>query len=154
MKNNEIKRTLIQFYNKHAFTHNYILGFRMNGNIYYVIVDAKELDFITKLDKASRGAGYSLRFKPNKAQKNYLMSLSAEILCSEEFFDELCEMSKYNKGEIFEKLVTEMNGQTWVKDNVPFTEDGDLTVNGIAYQLKFEKATFITEAQMMRMERA
>ena len=154
MKNNEIKRTLIQFYNKHAFTHNYILGFRMNGNIYYVIVDAKELDFVTKLDKASRGAGYSLRFKPNKAQKNYLMSLGAEILCSEEFFDELCEMSKYNKGEIFEKLVTEMNGQTWVKDNVPFTEDGDLTVNGIAYQLKFEKATFITEAQMMRMSRA
>lgn len=154
MKNNEIKKTLIQFYNKHAFTHNYILGFRMNGNIYYVIVDAKELDFVTKLDKASRGAGYSLRFKPNKAQKNYLMSLGAEILCSEEFFDELCEMSKYNKGEIFEKLVTEMNGQTWVKDNVPFTEDGDLTVDGIAYQLKFEKATFITEAQMMRMERA
>ena len=154
MKNNEIKRTLIQFYNKHAFTHRYILGFRLNKSIYYVVVDAKELDIVTKLDKASRGAGYSLRFKPNKAQKNYLMSLGAEILCSEEFFDELCEMSKYNKGEIFEKLVTEMNGQTWVKDNVPFTEDGDLTVNGIAYQLKFEKATFITEAQMMRMERA
>ena len=154
MKNNEIKRTLIQFYNKHAFTHNYILGFRMNGNIYYVIVDAKELDFVTKLDKASRGAGYSLRFKPNKAQKNYLMSLGAEVLCSEELFDGLKTMSKYNFGELFEKLVTEMNGQTWVKDNVPFTEDGDLTVDGVAYQLKFEKATFITEAQMMRMERA
>lgn len=154
MKSNEIKRTLIQFYNKHAFTHNYILGFRMNGNIYYVIVDAKELDFVTKLDKASRGAGYSLRFKPNKAQKNYLMSLGAEVLCSEELFDGLKTMSKYNFGELFEKLVTEMNGQTWVKDNVPFTEDGDLTVDGVAYQLKFEKATFITEAQMMRMERA
>ena len=154
MKNNEIKRTLVQFYNKHAFTHNYILGFRMNGNIYYVIVDAKELDFVTKLDKASRGAGYSLRFKPNKAQKNYLMSLGAEVLCSEEFFNELKTMSKYNFGELFEKLITEMNEQTWVKDNVPFTEDGDLTVDGVAYQLKFEKATFITEAQMMRMERA
>ena len=154
MKNNEIKRTLILFYNKHAFTHNYILGFRMNGNIYYVIVDAKELDFVTKLDKAGRGAGYSLRYKPNKAQKNYLMSLGAEVLCSEEFFDGLKTMSKYNFGELFEKLVTEMNGQTWVKDNVPFTEDGDLTVDGVAYQLKFEKATFITEAQMMRMSRA
>ena len=53
MKNNEIKRTLIEFYNKHAFTHKYILGFRMNGNIYYVIVTDKELDFVTKLDKAS-----------------------------------------------------------------------------------------------------
>lgn len=154
MKSNEIKRTLIQFYNKHAFTHKYILGFRLNKNIYFVIVDAKELDIVTKLDKASRGAGYSLRFKPNKAQKNYLMSLGAEVLCSEEFFNELKVMSKYNFGELFEKLITELNGQEWVKDNVPFTEDGDLTVDGIAYQLKFEKATFITEAQMMRMERA
>lgn len=154
MKNNEIKAMLTAFYNKHAFTHNYILGFRMNGNIYYVIVTAKELDFVTKLDKASRGAGYSLRFKPNKAQKSYLISLGAEVLCSESFFNELKLMSKYNFGELFEKLITELNGQTWVKDNVPFTEDGDLTVDGVAYQLKFEKATFITEAQMMRMSRA
>ena len=154
MKQNEIKRMLIQFYNKHAYTHRYILGFRFNKLIYFVVVDAKELDFVTKLDKASRGAGYSLRFKPTKVQKNYLMSLGAKMLCSEEFFNQLKTMSKYNFGELFEKLVTEMNGQEWTKDNVPFTEDGDLTVDGVAYQLKFEKATFITEAQMMRMERA
>ena len=149
-----MKNTLIRFYNTHAYTHKYILGFRLNKNIYFVTVDGKELDFVTKLDKASRGAGYSLRFKPNKAQKNYLMSLGAKVLCSEKMFDELKSMSKYNFGELFEKLITEMNGQEWVKDNVPFTEDGDLTVDGVAYQLKFEKATFITEAQMMRMERA
>ena len=154
MKNNELKAMLTAFYNKHAFTHNYILGFRMNGNIYYVVVTSEVLDLVTKLDKASRGAGYSLRFKPNKAQKNLLIELDAKVLCSEKFFDELCEMSKYNKGEVFERLVTELNGQTWVKDNVPFTEDGDLTVDGVAYQLKFEKATFITEAQMMKMSRA
>lgn len=154
MKSNEIKRTILSFYNKHSFTHLYILGFRFNKSIYFVIVTDKELDFVTKLDKASRGAGYSLRFKPTKAQKSYLMSLGAEVLCSEEFFNELKLMSKYNFGELFEKLITELNGQEWTKDNVPFTEDGDLTVNGIAYQLKFEKATFITEAQMMRMSRA
>ena len=153
MKNNEIKRTVLSFYNKHSFTHLYILGFRFNKNIYFVIVSDKELDFVTKLDKASRGAGYSLRFKPTKAQKNFLMSLGAEVLCSEEFFNELKTMSKYNFGELFEKLITELNGQEWTKDNVPFTEDGDLTVNGVAYQIKFEKATFISEAQMMRMSR-
>ena len=151
MKNTEIKTMLTAFYNRHSFTHNYIFGFRMNGNIYYVVATSEVLDFVTKLDKASRGAGYSLRFKPTKAQKNFLIELGAKVLCSEKFFDELCEMSKYNKGEIFERLVTELNGQTWVKDNVPFTKDGDLTVNGVAYQIKFEKATFITEAQMMRM---
>ena len=154
MSRNEIKRTLVQFYNRHAFTHRYILGFIFNGSVYYVTVDGSDLDLVTILDKASRGAGFALRFKPNKTVKTYLLSLGAQVLCSEEFFNDLVAMSKYNKGEIFEKLVTELNGQEWEKDNVPFTEDGDLTVDGIAYQLKFEKATFINEAQMMRMRAA
>lgn len=151
MKNNELKATIQAFYNKTAYAHLYIMGFRMSGNICFVVVEATMLDHLTKLDKASRGAGYSLRFKPNKAQKNYLKSLGAEILCSEKMFRELKAMSKYNFGEIFEKLETEKAGQTWVKDNVPFTEDGDLTVDGIAYQIKFEKATFLTEAQALRL---
>lgn len=151
MKNNELKATIQSFYNKTAYAHLYIMGFRMNGNIYFVIVKAQMLDHLTKLDKASRGAGYSLRFKPTKAQKNLMMSLEAKVLCSEKFFDELVEMSKYNRGEVFEKLITEYFGQTWVKDNIPYTEAGDIEVDGIAYQIKFEKATFITEAQMMRM---
>jgi len=79
------------------------------------------------------------------------MSMGAKVLCSEKFFDELASESKYNKGEIFEKLVTELNGQEWEKDNIPFTDDGDLTVDGIAYQIKFEKASFINEKQIARM---
>lgn len=151
MKNSEIKAMLTAFYNKTAFTHHYIIVFRFKGSIWFTITEATLLDHITKLDKASRGAGYSLRFKPDKTQKALLMSHNAQVLCSEEFFDELVEMSKYNKGEIAEKLITEYFGQTWTKDNVPYTVAGDIEVNGIAYQIKFEKATFITEAQMMRM---
>ena len=80
--------------------------------------------------------------------------MGAEVLCSEKFFNEQVASSKYNRGEIFEKLVTEHYGQVWVKDNIPFTEQGDINVNGVEIQIKFEKATFINEAQMERMERA
>ena len=146
-----MKIRLVKFYNEHSYTHNYIYGFIMDGKVYMVKATSEILDFVTKLDKASRGAGYALRFKPDRKQKRFLLSHGAEVLCSAEFFKDLCEMSKYNKGEIFEMLVTQHYGQTWVKDNVPFTEDGDLTVDGIAYQIKFEKATFINEAQMFRM---
>ena len=52
----------------------------------------------------------------------------------------MVENSKYNKGEIFEKLITESYGQKWEKDNVPFFSGADLTVNNIAYSIKFEKA--------------
>lgn len=72
-------------------------------------------------------------------------------LCSVEDMANMVESSIYNKGEIVEKLITEKFGQTWEKDNISFTKDGDLTVNGIAYQIKYEKATFINEKQMVRM---
>lgn len=143
--------TLLNFYHAHAYTDKYIFGIIFQGTLYMVKVNANSLGILLKLDKASRGAGYSLRFRPNRQQKRLLMTMGVVPICSAEMFAELVANSKYNKGEIFEKLVTEYFGQTWKKDSVPFTEDGDLTVDGIAYQIKFEQATFITEKQMLRM---
>ena len=76
-----------------------------------------------------------------------------QVLCSKKFFEETASASKYNKGEIFEKMVTEHFGQVWEKDNVPFTEDGDITVDGIAYQIKFQKATFCNEKSIANLEK-
>ncbi len=151
-KNVALFRKMVKFYNSKSFTHLYIFGIRFCGNIWLVKTTSEILETVLSLDKASRGAGYALRFKPNKAKKAALLAENGKILCSEKFFDELAKNSKYNKGEIFEKLVTELYGQTWEKDNVPFTDDGDLTVDGIAYQIKFEKATFINEKQMLRIQ--
>lgn len=142
---------MVEFYNDNAFTHNYIFGIVFQGNIYMVKTTSEVLCQVLKLDKASRGNGYALRFKPNNGVRELLLAKGATLLCSREMFEELCSESKYNKGEIFEKLVTEYYGQTWEKDNVPFTDDGDLTVDGIAYQIKYESASFINEKQILRM---
>ena len=64
MTTNEMKKFLIDTYIARAYTHLYILGFFADGAVWRVVVTADQLDFVTKLDKASRGAGYSLRFKP------------------------------------------------------------------------------------------
>lgn len=151
MASNITLKEMVRFYNHHAFTHNYIFGINFHGNIFMVETSSDILCQVLKLDKASRGNGYALRFKPNNKVRNLLMTEKATFLCSAEMFSELVENSKYNKGEVFEKLVTEYYGQTWEKDSVPFTDDGDLTVDGIAYQIKFESASFINEKQMMRM---
>ena len=151
MKNIALFKEMVEFYNSKAYTHNYIFGFNYKGNVYMVKTTSKVLAYVLKLDKASRGKGYSLRFKPNNKIREMLLAEGAELICSVEMFKSLVADSKYNKGEIFERLVTEWYGQEWEKDNVPFTDDGDLTVDGIAYQIKYEQATFITEAQMMRM---
>ena len=143
---------MVKFYNAHAYTHHYMVAFNWNNMVMVAYISGDALAEITILDKASRGAGNALRFKPNMAQKNYIMENCETFeLCTVDNMNALAEISKYNKGEIVEKLITEYFGQTWEKDNIPFTDDGDLTVNNIAYQIKYEKATFINEKQMQRM---
>ena len=151
MTNTTIFNTLISDYNKFSFTHNYIFGFTYKGIVYSVKATSEILPYILKLDKASRGAGYALRFKPTNEQKLFLIARGAKAICSTAVFDNMVAESVYNRGEVFEKIETEYAGQTWTKDNVPFYMDGDLTVNGIAYQIKFEKATFTNEKQMMKL---
>ena len=144
MTNSALFFDMIRKYNKHSFTHKYIFGFSYKGNVYMAHADGNMLSALLMLDKASRGAGYALRFKPTVSQKLFLMT-SASILCSEKFFNETVANSKYNKGEIFEKMVTEKAGQVWEKDSVPFTECGDININGIEYQIKYQGATFTNE---------
>lgn len=141
---------MLNKYNRISFTHNYIFGFYFKKNVYYIYITAEILPFILTLDKASRGQGYGLRFSPNNEQKVLLLSKGAKLLCSKEYFDSTVENSKYNKGEIFEKMVTENAGQTWTKDNLPFTMGGDVIINNIPYQVKFEKATFTNEKILAR----
>ena len=150
MTNTALFMNLIDRYNEISYTHEYIWGFEFKGNIYMTMTDASVMPYVCKLDKASRGAGYALRFCPNVQQKMLLMP-TAELICSKKFFEETVAASKYNKGEIFEKMVTEFFGQVWKKDNVPFTKDGDINIEGIAYQIKFQKATFTNEKTLARM---
>lgn len=152
MMNTALFMNLINRYNAAAYTHEYIWGFEYKGNIYMAITDSSVMPYICKLDKASRGAGYALRFCPTADQKLVLMP-KAELLCSKKFFEETYANNKYNRGEIFEKMVTEYFGQIWKKDNIPFTEDGDITINGIAYQIKFQKATFCNEKSIASLEK-
>ena len=160
-QNIALHMNLVDRYHKIAFTDQYIWGFEYKGNIYMATTDASVLPFVTCLDKASRGCGYALRFCPKTAQKLTLMA-GAELLCSKKYMEEVQATTTfigkngkektYNMGEIFEKLVTEHFGQTWEKDRVPFTQDGDLTVDNIAYQIKFQKATFCNEKTLANQE--
>lgn len=142
---------LINEYNRLAYTHNYIFGFEYKGLVYAVTTTNEVLPYILKLDKASRGAGLALRFKPTNAQKMLLIAKGAEVVGTTEWFKNEVDSNNYNIGENFERIITERNGQTWEKDNVPFTIDGDLTVDEVAYQIKYQGATFTNEKTLARL---
>lgn len=147
MTNPVMLQKLVHDYTMHAAAHRYLFGFVLKHVVYVAEADESILPYIAVLDKASskNGGGLTLKFHPTTAQKMLLMA-NARPLCSEEFFMAQVRNSKYNKGDIFEKMLTEKAGQTWTKDHVRFDKDGDLTVDGIAYQIKFDKATFASEA--------
>lgn len=153
MENIILFKTMLDKYNSLSFTHRYIFGFHFKKNIYLVEATSEILPLILTLEKASskNGGGYGLRFNPNTKQKVLLLSKGARVLCSKAYFDEIANNSKYNKGDVFERMVTEKCGQMWHKDNLPFTMAGDIEVNGIAYQIKFEKATFVNEKTLARL---
>lgn len=149
-----VKNFLQNRYNELAFTDKYILVYSLDGVVYMTICDSKLVDKVTCLDKASRGQGFSLRFRPTKKQKMMLLVENCTTLCSKVFFDDMVKESKYNKGEIAEKIVTEFFGQKWEKDSVPFTQAGDIEVDGVAYQIKYENATFTNEKALDNLSRA
>lgn len=149
-----IKKALVDGYKEIAYADKYIYGFYDKKVVYVAFSDDSTLDTVTKLDTSSDKTGYSLRFTPNKFQKEILkMGGKYFPLCSKEFFLNECKKSIYNKGRVFEKMVTEYYGQEWGWDNVPFTEAGDIEIDGVAYQIKFEKATYVTEKRLARLRK-
>lgn len=143
-----IKNNLTKRYHEAAFTADYAFTFNYAGAFYLfeTHLNANELAEIAKLDKASRGAGYSIRFRPTNAQKHELVKRGAIVVCSTEYFKTVCSDSKYNQGEVAEMLITEMvYEQTWEKDSVPFNEGADIYTDAKAIQHKHEGATFTNE---------
>jgi len=155
MFNSLLHAHFCQTYDYKAYTHNYVFSFIYRGTVYFLRTldfDADDLMRITQLSKASRGAGMALRFRPTADIKLYLISLGAEVLCSEKYFNEVFHSHKYNRGETAEMLITELVfHQTWEKNSTPFTEAGDIVADGIAYQIKHQGATFCNERTLRNL---
>jgi hypothetical protein len=142
------KQAMIQGYTQYSKADLHIMGFIVGGLIYMITTAHIDPDTIT-LTQASRGQGCSLRFRPKKAQKMALLDTAICLGSAELVLD-----SKYNRGEMFEKIVTERYGQVWVKDSVPFYMDGDITVDGVKIQIKFQNASLCTSKTLERLATA
>ena len=122
---------MIKHYRTHSAADSYIIGFTHEKNLYMVQV-AEIMPRFLQVEQASRNQGENLRLRIKRQYKKQLL----------------------NKGEIFEKLVTEYFGQTWEKDNVPFWVQGDIEVNGKQIQIKLDSATLMNSKQIAKFKRA
>ena len=140
------KRTMINTYRQFSAADNYILGFIYDKMLYMVRV-AEIMPRYLNVEEASRNQGENLRLRLKKAHKAQLMKKAPICLGSADCLND----SKYNKGEVFEKLVTEYYGQTWTKDNIPFWVQGDININGEEVQIKLDSATLMNTKQIAKL---
>lgn len=140
------KATMIKTYRKYSAADSYILGFTYAHNLYMIEVTEIMPRFLS-VEEASRNQGENLRLRLKKAYREQLLKKGAICLGSADCLN----AEKYNKGEIFEKLVTEHYGQTWKKDNCPFWVQGDINVDGKEIQIKLDSATLMNTKQLRRL---
>lgn len=141
------KRTMINTYRKYSAADNYILGFVYDKMLYMVRV-AEIMPRYLNVEEASRNQGENLRLRLKKTHKAQLMRKAPICLGSAD----LLITDKYNKGEIFEKMVTEYYGQEWKKDTVPFWVQGDINLNGEEVQIKLDSATLMNTKQIEKFK--
>lgn len=130
--------------------HLYALGFVYNGLLYAVKLTFDELAQYFKLDRASskRGGFAKIRIKLTAADRAKL-STTAELIGPEML---LGMDPKHNRGENFERELTERwTGNAWEKDSIPFWVQGDIRVNGVEIQVKFDGAELTNEKMLKKI---
>lgn len=139
------KEIMLAEYENYSAADSYILGFVYNKGLYMVEVAEVALDILA-VELASRNQGENLRLRIRKAQKEALVENATLIGSADDLVAD-----KYNRGEIFEKLVTEYYGQTWEKDTVPFWVKGDITLGGKEVQIKLDGATMVNSKLLAKL---
>lgn len=145
------RNEMIARYNALAVATAYIVGFVLDGLLYYTM-SAHIADEFLKLDRMSskRGGWAKIRVKLTASDRKGLVMGGKAVLIGSA--DLLNTADKYNKGERFERIITEtLTGETWVKDSVPFNVAGDITLNGEQVQIKFDGAELTNERMLMRI---
>lgn len=142
-----VKRTMMKWYEAFSAADSYIVGFVLDGALYMVEM-ARIAPRYLNVEEASRNQGTNLRLRLKRAQKE---ALAKKAICLGDA--DVLTAGKYNKGENFEKVVTEYYGQEWEKDTVPFYVKGDICLDGKEVQIKLDTATLANEKMLNKLKR-
>lgn len=142
------KRTMMNWYRKLSAAEGYIVGF-VYDQLVYMVEMAEIAPRFLNVEAASRNQGDNLRLRLKKAHKQ---SLVKKAICLGNADDLTAGI--YNKGENFEKMVTEYFGQEWKKDTIPFYVQGDINLNGKEIQIKLDSATLVNEKMLEKIKKS
>ena len=137
-------------YERFTGAEGYAIGFHIGEDVYCAMLDRIPRRFTRVQRECSAcGGGYGLyiNVKSKKAK--------AELIKKAVKVGALADLEgEYNKGVMFEKLVYKINGQTFRgKDNVKFTEGGDIVIDGKEIQVKYEHARICYDKTLQKLKK-
>lgn len=143
------REDMIRVYASLTAVHKYLLGFELDGFLYYVMYDGMIEDSLLKLTRMSskRGGWAKIKIRLSTRDKHRLVS---RAVCLGRV-DIMNYDDQYNKGDHFERVIVErVAGLTWEKNSDPFWTGGDVVINGEQVQVKFEEAELTNERTLTR----
>ena len=143
-----------------AYTHWYIIGveWQENVEVYLIELTANGLALIFS-DKPTISKGQTVvKYRHSKTKRDYLIAnaIDSFTLCTIDELKARCrtrtkkngETYIENCGECFEWQMAERFGvKQNEKPNLSHKDGGDLIINGIAYQVKYERAGIAVELE-------
>lgn len=132
--------SMIDFYGNTSFTHDYIFGWIDGDDIKAAFINWNDFRrLLLKYDRAATSKGGMLKIRVKADSKARAILKKTAFVIGKA--SELKQDSKYNKGENFERIITEkLCGEKWSKDSIPYYKAGDVIYNGKSYQVKLENA--------------
>ena len=123
-----------------------VFGFVVNGTLYAATAEITADMLSCERTSTARGGLEKIRIRLTAKRKAILRNNAKKCGNWNEIKKAMQadEKKHLNDGHVFEKYLTLQAGQAWQADTVPFWKDGDITVNSIKYQIKFDGAEFST----------
>ena len=141
--------TMIEWYNSVAYAHDYIFGYVEDGIVYAVFMNWNQFRILLKPDRTSSKKGGMLQVRIRATKKEIQAFKHKAIAIGRA--NELVTSDEKNKGFNFERLVVErIAKQTWKKSGAGlerFDKNCDVTINGIGYNVKLDRAALTTQKQ-------
>lgn len=139
------------FYNSTA-THNYVFGVAYNGRVtaYFVSLDLDGYAVMFNEKPTTAKRQTVIKYRSTKAKREWLEAHASKVIdfISEEDLKASCR-TKINRngkpyiencGDCLEWLLAKHFGvKQNEKSNLKHTDGGDLVIDGISYQVKYEK---------------
>ena len=146
------KTTAIRNYRRFTGAEEYIVGFIHGHNLYAIRVEELMPRWMVMKAESSRHAE-KLQMSLKAKHKRELINKGAELICTEEEFLQMNDLR--NKGFTFERLIFNLNGQgaEWSRDNVRFDKCGDINIDGVEIQIKFENAQIVTVPTIKKLQK-